>query len=71
MKTGPETVDRAARRVVWLMVTIMLASFSFGIAIFVPAEHRAEKLEETMQRYQARRPGSDQPRPVPKKRIRY
>jgi hypothetical protein len=51
------------------MVILMVASFAFGVAMFIPAEHRAEKLEETMARYQARRPGSDQARPVPKKRI--
>lgn len=61
-------LDRATRRLIWLLAAVMLSSFAFGIAMFIPAEHRAEKLEETMQRYQARAPGSGQQQPEPRKR---
>lgn len=59
------------RRTAWLLAGIMALSFTFGIAMFIPAEHRADKLEEMMTRYQARNPGTDQKKPVPKKRIAY
>jgi len=39
------------------MVVAMLISFSFGVAMFLPEDHRAQKLEETMAKYQARKPG--------------
>jgi len=63
--------DPLTRRVVWVMIGIMMLSFLFGIGMFLPAEHRAEKLKETMHRYQARNPDVDQVQPEPKKRIRY
>ncbi len=47
--------DKATRRVVWALVSMMAASFVFGISYFLPEEHRAWKLEETMAKYQARR----------------
>ena len=48
--------DTSSRRLIWFLVGIMLLSFTFGIAMFLPAEHRAYKLVETMAKYQARRP---------------
>ncbi len=47
--------DRTVRRLVWVMVIGMLLSFTFGVAMFLPEEHRAQKLEETMAKYQARK----------------
>ena len=65
----PVDPGRRTRKVVWMMVGIMTLSFLFGVGMFVPAEHRADKLDEMMRRYQARRPGTEQQAPVPKKRI--
>ncbi|MDP6377409.1 MAG: hypothetical protein QF921_03455 [Pseudomonadales bacterium] len=55
--TTPSSVDQTTRRVVWWMAVTMLLSFSFGVAMFIPEEHRVQKLEETMAKYQARRSG--------------
>jgi len=63
--------DGETKRVVWILAGIMMLSFIFGIGMFIPAEHRTEKLDEMMQRYQARRPGTDQKKPTPKKRISF
>jgi hypothetical protein len=52
------------------MVGIMVLSFAFGIAMFLPAEHRADKLAENLNRYQARNPDAEQVQPEAKKRIR-
>ena len=49
--------DAGANRLVWVMVVAMLISFSFGVAMFLPEDHRAQKLEETMAKYLARKPG--------------
>ncbi len=68
-EVGLVQLDRATRKVVWVMVCIMALSFLFGIGMFVPSEHRADKLDEMMRRYQARKPGTEQQAPVPKKRI--
>ncbi len=46
--------DWETKRVVWILAGIMLLSFAFGTGMFIPAEHRTEKLEEMMQRYQQR-----------------
>jgi len=46
--------DGETKRVVWILAGIMMLSFIFGIGMFIPAEHRTEKLEEMMQRYQQR-----------------
>ncbi len=55
--TGGETkvtTDKATRRVVWILASMMAVSFIFGISYFLPEEHRAWKLEEMMVKYQAR-----------------
>ena len=58
--TEPAQPDRESkansRRLVWVLVGVILLSFTFGIAMYLPAEHRAYKLMETMAKYQARRP---------------
>ena len=46
--------DGETKRVVWILAGIMMLSFIFGIGMFIPAEHRTEKLDEMMQRYQQR-----------------
>jgi hypothetical protein len=71
MKTRENNSDPAIRQVVWLMALVMVLSLAFGIAMFIPAEHRADKLAETMQRYQARNPDADQTVPAPRKRPEY
>ncbi len=48
------SADKATRRVVWVLVSMMAVSFVFGISYFLPEEHRAWKLEEMMVKYQAR-----------------
>ncbi len=49
--------EAGRRRLVWVLAVVMVLSFAFGIGMFLPAEHRADKLEETMAKYQARRRG--------------
>ncbi|MCP5092105.1 MAG: hypothetical protein GY949_14395 [Gammaproteobacteria bacterium] len=46
--------DKATRRVVWMLAGTMVLSFILGIVAFLPEEHRAAKLEETMAKYQAK-----------------
>jgi|TARA_B100001971_G_scaffold135120_1_gene124843 hypothetical protein len=45
--------DGATRRIVWLLSAIILLSFLVGVMMFLPAEHRAEKLQQIEQRHQA------------------
>jgi hypothetical protein len=44
---------KSSRRVAWLLAGLILLSFAFGVAMFLPAEHRAQKLEQMKQKYQA------------------
>ena len=46
--------DKSTRRVAWLLAGLILLSFTFGVAMFLPAEHRAQKLEQIKQQYQAK-----------------
>lgn len=46
--------DKSSRRVAWLLAGLILLSFAFGVAMFLPAEHRAQKLEQIKQKYQAK-----------------
>lgn len=45
--------DKSTRRVAWLLAGLILLSFTFGVVMFLPAEHRAQKLEQMKQKYQA------------------
>jgi hypothetical protein len=45
---------KSSRRVAWLLAGLILFSFAFGVAMFLPAEHRAQKLEQMQQKYQAK-----------------
>jgi hypothetical protein len=45
---------KSSRRVAWLLAGLILVSFAFGVAMFLPAEHRAQKLEQMQQKYQAK-----------------
>ena len=47
-------VDRTSRRIVWVLALMMLLSFGFGVFMFIPEEHRAQKLDEMMYKYKAR-----------------
>ena len=47
--------DKSSRRVAWLLAGLILLSFTFGVAMFLPAEHRAQKLEQMKQKYEAKR----------------
>ena len=71
MKTRENNSDPVIRQVVWLMALVMVLSLAFGIAMFIPAEHSADKLGETLQRYQARNPDADQTVPALRKRPEY
>jgi len=56
---GPEASEmtpsgKSPRRVAWLLAGVILLSFAFGVAMFLPAEHRAQKLEQMQQKYQAK-----------------
>lgn len=45
--------DLATRLVVWLLVSLMVISFVFGVLMYLPAEHRAQKLQQMEQKYQS------------------
>tara|TARA_B100000959_G_scaffold257609_1_gene291848 strand:- start:19 stop:210 length:192 start_codon:yes stop_codon:yes gene_type:complete len=47
--------DRATQHVVWWLVGTILLSFTFGVAMFIPEDHRSAKLQETTAKYEARR----------------
>ncbi len=47
-------LDRASRRVALVLAGVMLLSFGFGVSMFLPAEHRAQKLDEMKAKYQQR-----------------
>jgi len=64
VEPGPSTA-----RIAGVMAVVILASFAFGVAMFLPAEHRAEKLQELQQRYQARNPDAPRSTPVSTKRV--
>ena len=46
--------DKPSRRVAWLLTGLILLSFAFGVAMYLPAEHRAQKFEEMKKKYQAK-----------------
>jgi hypothetical protein len=46
--------DKATRRIIWVLAGIMVFSFAFGVVMFIPTEHRAQKLAEMTLKYQAR-----------------
>ena len=52
-----------------IITGVILLSFAFGIAMFLPAEHRAQKWEETLERYHARNPNAARSTPQSTKRI--
>ena len=57
--------DKSSRRVAWLLAGLILLSFAFGVAMFLPAEHRAQKLEQMKQKYQAKQHRMASSRAVP------
>ncbi len=48
---------RRSRGLVLVLVGVIVLSFTFGVAMFLPEENRAYKLQETLAKYQARRRG--------------
>ena len=46
--------DKSCARVAWLLTGLILLSFAFGVAMYLPAEHRAQKFEEMKKKYQAK-----------------
>ena len=50
----PDRIDASLRRIAWVLAGVMLLSFGFGVLIFLPAEHRAQKIEQMKQKYEAR-----------------
>lgn len=60
-----QQLDPVTKRVVWLLAAIIAFSFTFGIAMYLPEENRADKLDEMMARYQARNPDKNQKKPRP------
>lgn len=42
------------RRIVLLLGGITVLSFAFGVFMYLPAENRAQKIEEMHKKYQAR-----------------
>ena len=62
--------DKSTRQIAWLLAGLILLSFAFGVAMFLPAEHRAQKLEQMKQKYQAKQhrmpsPSADPPARTP------
>ena len=56
--------SKSIRQIAWLLAGLMLLSFAFGVAMFLPAEHRALKLEEFRQKYQAKHSRAVSPAPA-------
>lgn len=56
---------KSFRRVAWLLAGLILLSFAFGVAMFLPAERRAQKLEQIKQKYQAKQQRMTSPSTVP------
>ena len=53
MRAEATGLDSSAnKRVAWLLSCVILLSFVFGVVMFLPAEHRAQKLEQIKQEYQ-------------------
>jgi hypothetical protein len=46
--------DKATRRIAWWLAGLILLSFAFGVAMFLPPEHRAQKFEEIRKKYEAK-----------------
>lgn len=49
-----EPPDRLRRKIGWGLGAAMLLSFMGGVVAFMPAEHRARKLQEMKLRYAAK-----------------
>ena len=45
---------KSTGRVAWLLAGLILLSFAFGVVMFLPAEHRVQKLEQMKHKYQAK-----------------
>lgn len=46
--------NRNNKQVAWMISGMMLCSFIFGVMMFIPAEHRAQKIEEMEYKYRQR-----------------
>lgn len=46
--------NESNRAVVWTMIAMIVLSFAFGVAMFIPEEHRAQKWQEAVAKQQAR-----------------
>ena len=66
--TVARRLDKTTRRVIWLLAAVMACSFGFGIVMFVPDEHRAQKLAEMTLKYQARQRRVTPPAALPAQR---
>jgi len=53
-EVGMTQADKFSRHIVWLLAGLILLSFVFGVVMFLPAEHRAQKLQEVQQKFQAK-----------------
>jgi hydroxymethylglutaryl-CoA reductase len=47
-------MDKTTKRIVWALSIAMVLSLVFGVGMFLPAQHRAQKLAEMGVKYQAR-----------------
>ncbi|MBI3393830.1 MAG: hypothetical protein HY039_11710 [Nitrospirae bacterium] len=46
--------DKSTNRIAWILGGVALLSFAFGVFMFLPAEHRARKIQEMDKKYQAK-----------------
>jgi len=54
MNDGTLTMDKGTRNVLLVLALMMLLSFGFGVSMFLPEEHRTQKLNEMMHKYEQR-----------------
>ncbi|MEK6815153.1 MAG: hypothetical protein AABY65_10490 [Nitrospirota bacterium] len=47
-------IKSSNRRIVLLLGGITVLSFAFGVFMYLPAENRARKIQETYKKYQAK-----------------
>jgi hypothetical protein len=51
---GTERKTESHSRIGWILAGVILLSFAFGVMMYLPPEHRAQKLEEIKQKYDAK-----------------
>lgn len=51
---GAQPKNESPATIGWILAGVILLSFAFGVLMFLPPEHRAQKLEEIQKKYNAK-----------------